>query len=573
MQVINRKAIAAVLASAALVVPFQAAYAAPDPGDATPNSGSAALTIDAGAATLQGTYILYKIGSYADVVMTPDGNAVQSINVTGDATQNAWAQAAIDAYNAASDTDIQIPDGVDAVGTIARLNDAGYGSGPSLSGVDAARASRQLSGVAAQLADASGKPAAAATKTDAAGEHSVTVEVPEGLYLVVDSAGMPLIVGTTANGKSFAKQTLGTVLVKENTSVDKKLSVDGTTWSDSVSASRGDTIHVRATKVVPNGTHAGGTNVWKLVDTPDGMAYKAGTLKLTVDGTDVSGSVKVSDTAGATVTGDATIKDKSGKALDPDITVPGGGFVLDAAGLLTTYAGKTLTIDYDAVVTTGRNVDTSSNTLESDTINEVDGKGVKDTTKDTPTVTYGHFTLTKTSQADTSLRLNGAGFKIQKGGKWLRFDRATGQWSDAAGEDSATVFMTGDTNGDGKVDGSDDASAPGTVTVSGLGAGDYLVKEVVAPSGYRTESFSLPTFTATVAADGNVTFKGKGLPNLTVDNKNGQVTVEDIQSLLQLPNTGGAYTAIAYVTAAMAVAAMAVGVARVATRRRDSEAR
>lgn len=561
--------LAAVLTVAALSGALTGtAMAAPSP------SMGEYITISAGDGTLQGEYTLYQIGSYSDAA-TADSDKVSSVNVTGDSTQNAWAKNAIEAWNKDSDHDITVDAGLDAAGAIARINENDY------TGADKATASDQLSGVAQRLASANGKPSATKTVTaaDATGKQSVTVGVPAGLYLIVDTAGSPLIVGTKIGGKDMTNMTLGTAVVKEDTTVTKQLSVDGKQYSDAVSASYGQTVKVKATQVIPNGTHPGGTNVWKLTDAPQGMAYTDGTLKLTVDGTGVDSGKYTLATTGV-VKGDPTIRDDAGNPADPDITVPSGGFVLDVSKLVSdpSLAGKTLTIEYEATVTKNgqANGTTSDNKLTSHTVRGVNGgKGTpKDTPSPTPKVTYGGFTLKKTSLSDKSLSLSGAGFKIQNSkGEWLTYDSAANTWGVAHDEAGATMFLTGDSNHDGKVDAADGTSGTGSLTVEGLAAGTYTVKEAQAPTGYRNESFSLPTFTATIGTDGNATFTGKDLPNLTADNKDGTVTVSDIQSLAQLPATGGAWTVGAYLAGAMLVAALAAGVAvRGVKRNREADA-
>ena len=61
-------------------------------------------------------------------------------------------------------------------------------------------------------------------------QGSLTLNVPgEGLYLVVDSDGLPIIVGTKINGKDLEKQALGTAAIKSTSiSVDKEGSGDTT---------------------------------------------------------------------------------------------------------------------------------------------------------------------------------------------------------------------------------------------------------------------------------------------------------------------------------------------------------
>ena len=68
------------------------------------------------------------------------------------------------------------------------------------------------------------------------------------------------------------------------------------------------------------------------------------------------------------------------------------------------------------------------------------------------------FTLRKVDAGNVNTLLDGARFQIQRNGKWMNLDWNTGKWSDAANQDAASVFVTGDSNHDGTADNRDDAS-------------------------------------------------------------------------------------------------------------------
>ena len=189
---------------------------------------------------------------------------------------------------------------------------------------------------------------------------------------------------------------------------------------------------------------------------------------------------------------------------------------------------------------------------------------------DTVPVKAYSFDLHKTNQSDTSQSVSGAGFKIrdERSGKWLTLDWRTGMWSQAASQEQATEFLTGDTNHDNQVTSADSADRQGDVTFPGLGEGTYLVKETRAPEGFKSDAIALPSFTVTISDKGAITFKGRDLPALTTDDGDGTVTVADIQSLLQLPATGGAWTIASFLAAAALVAGLAGGIAVRARRER-----
>lgn len=128
--------------------------------------------------------------------------------MTNAAGAQAWLKAALTKAGLGVDS----AKGLDEAGTLAATTQAA-----------------KLSTVANALADAANKPGAVvADKTSNTG--SLTLNVPgEGLYLVVDSDGLPIIVGTKINGKDLEKQALGTAVIKSTSiSVDKEGSGDTT---------------------------------------------------------------------------------------------------------------------------------------------------------------------------------------------------------------------------------------------------------------------------------------------------------------------------------------------------------
>ena len=167
--------------------------------------------------------------------------------------------------------------------------------------------------------------------------------------------------------------------------------------------------------------------------------------------------------------------------------------------------------------------------------------------------------------------LDGARFQIQRNGKWMKLDQNTGKWSDAADQDSASVFITGDSNHDGTVDNRDDARQRGLIAFKGLGYGTYTVTETREPAGYA--SYAKPTFTVTIDDAGtSIQYRGTGtVPNLTSRLDNNTVQVKNVANLTQLPQTGGVLAFAFWLACAMPLLAtggmMAV---RGARNRRDA---
>ena len=546
---INRRLLAGLCATAAL-----AGGLAVGPTAMAANTG---LVLKAATGnTLAGhTFTAYRLGKYTDVQET--SGVVRSLNVVGDSQSNKWVQGAIDAYNAAMDgtaDDITVPAGYDAAGAVAKLED----------GKDAKR----LRGITRYLADTGNKPSAAATANGSGTQ--IALNVPDGLYLVIDSAGNPMLIGTKANGMDMKSTKLGEYYVKATAiTTDKKtMSPDGD-YLDETTATVGTVITNQVKVTIPNNRNGAAVTL-KMTDTPTGMTYVKGSLRATVDGADATSSLTVYDTAGATVRGDATYVDKTGKRVDPDLTVPQGGFIIDAKNALSKYANKQITITYRMTVTAASASKPASNEFASSGVFADGPWWTSVDADDTVPVKAYSFDLHKTNQSDTSQSVSGAGFKIrdERSGKWLTLDWRTGMWSQAASQEQATEFLTGDTNHDNQVTSADSADRQGDVTFPGLGEGTYLVKETRAPEGFKSDAIALPSFTVTISDKGAITFKGRDLPALTTDDGDGTVTVADIQSLLQLPATGGAWTIASFLAAAALVAGLAGGIAVRARRER-----
>lgn len=524
----GKKSLAAACAAAALLSGLAFSGTAMAAGQAT-------ITLNAaqGSSLAGHTFEVYRIGGYYDVVTS--GGKVSSFGVRGDTTSNAWAKDAIGDYNQSADDDIEIPLGYDEAGAIAALADKGT--------------ALQIRGAAKALAESSRLPAAVTT-VQGSGTQAV-IDVEEGYYLVVDSEGAPMLIGTKINGMDLKDTTLGVTTIKSKSlTVDKKIGADEGSLKDDGSYTVGSTVTQTITTSVPN-SKLGGALAWKITDTPTGLAYIKGSLTAKLqDGTNVTDLLKVYDTAGANVPGDATLVDALGKRTDPDLTVPKDGFVIDAKQLMQTHPDKQVTITYKAKVT-GHD---ASNTAKITTVfaDGADTTPVEDEDESTNS-DYG-FDLDKTSFDDPKLKVNGAGFKIkdQDLNKWLSYDHATGMWSEAADQAAATEFLTGDTNHDNKVDSTDDTAKAGRLEFAGLGAGEYLIQETTAPEGYSSYGIAMPSLTVTITEDGQVTFNGKDLPALTTDDGDGTVTVANIASLTDLPQTGGAWSALPWIIAALA---------------------
>lgn len=495
-----------------------------------------------GASLAGHTFNVYQIGTYTGVVLK--GDRISSLGIQGTTESNAWAD---DAITIANGYDKDTSDDITKVG--------GYDAAGSIAAIDMAKQAKQLSNIQAALNASSRKPATVAGGADLTTQDAtLNITVPEeGLYYITDSAGSPIIIGTKSGAGTAMSgapgRTLGVAVIKsKSVTTDKKVVVDrdGRQVSkqgdaaDPVAVTVGDTVTHTIDVTVPN------TAVkFKLADAPAGQEYVKGSLKVALSGTatDVTADTVIYDGetqhGAKTLPGDATLKKEDGTPADPDITVPAGGWALDATKLITTQGGKKITITYQSVVTKATAEKPSENSVSGTAIFKDGAHYTVVTNGDKVDLKSYDFTLKKVSAADVNTLVDGAEFQIRRGDKYLKLDTTTGEWSEAADQASATTFTTGDSNNDGKVDHKDNAAQKGLIAFRGLGYGTYTVTETKEPAGYA--SYAKPSFTVTIDDAGTaIRFAGKDQPGLTTGIDNNTVQVKNITNLTQLPQTGGA---------------------------------
>ena len=413
---------------------------------------------------------------------------------------------ALEAFTAAANGKAGIADlqGFDAAGDLAHVGKDGEPTG-AVQG--------QLREAAKQLAASASASKIAAVKSVAGTGTTMTVsDLPNGLYLIVDSDGVPMIVGTPVQGtKTLNGVTLGTLTVKsKTTTIDKKVSRDrlnkgtfidskagGT--EDSASFTVGETVDFKYVFTLPNMQAATQTVV---KDTMNGLTL-AGDPAFSIDGKTVTPSVAKGEN--------------------------GDGFTatFDQA-FIEANSAKQVAVTYKATVANAKRAAQASNTAAISTT-FYDGTAASKTTvdsNDTATVSAYDVNIKKTNW-DGKQALQGAGFKIQNKdtGKWMKQGPKTGSWTYVDTQGEASQFTTG---------------ANGQLNIAGLGAGNYHVVESKVPDSM--------TSLVTVAFDMNITDGGKvstsadanklitGQP--TNDNK-WTITVKNIDALTELPQTGG----------------------------------
>lgn len=197
----------------------------------TADTATASITLNAAQGnTLAGhTFDFYRLGSYGDITANGDKD-VKSLTVSKiDDASDKWIAAA---NTKAGITDLQ---GFDAAGDLAHVGKDGEPTG-TVQG--------QLREAAKQLAASASASKIAAVKTVPGTGDTMTVsDLPNGLYLIVDSDGVPMIVGTPVQGtKTLNGVTLGTLTVKsKTTTIDKKVSRDRLNKGSFIDSKAGDT--------------------------------------------------------------------------------------------------------------------------------------------------------------------------------------------------------------------------------------------------------------------------------------------------------------------------------------------
>lgn len=502
--------------------------------DATTNT---AITLNAAKGnSLDGhTFTFYRLGSYGDIIGNGDKD-VSSLTVLkiDDATDQ-WIAAAnktagvadYQGYNAAGDL-AHVANTKDPKNdlTDAKHNNAANAD-PADSGNGVQKTLRKAAKALAGSVPASVKPAVTVTGK---GTTQTTTPLANGLYLVVDSNGSPMIVGTPVQGtKTLNGVTLGTLTIKAKTvNVDKKAAqdrenaknlVDAPTADNPASWRVGDTVDFQFETTLPNMQNA---NSHKVVDVMHGMTLSGSpSVKLK------TGSTDITKAAGVTVTPGAN----------------GNGFTVEfSQDALKAYSAKRVVVTYKALITSAKRGDQASNTATAST-RFYDGGEVNPndppTTVDKTIVAAYDLNLVKTNW-DGTRKLAGAGFRIRNvdTGKWMTL-ASNGRWSDAQ-TGVGTELKTG---------------ADGKVNFAGLGAGKYRIEETTVPAGMVTFPTALVKVDFTVADNGTITVT-KDDNNLKTGfvgdkNKGYTLTAKNVDSLTQLPQTGGAFG-----MAAMAVVAV-----------------
>ena len=392
-----------------------------------------------------------------------------------------------------------------------------------------------------------------------------------GLWLIVDQAatgksskalpilaGTPLTINKTDNNPGTVYSD-GRIAMKNQTA-----SVSKTVTDQTVAAGQ-DASYTITTKV-PNyvGYKVNGyqfTVSDKLAHNAP-LAYKTGTLKVTVDNKQLTADTDY------TVTGfDATSKTF---IIDLSAYIKAKGFkgtpADDSKFTDADLVGKNVIVEYKATVTGSTGSTGVANTPMIRYPNDPSNNESKQEVPGTPVKVFNFdYTLVKKDKT-TGDKLKGAKFAIKNAdGKYLAYTRdqdGVGKWStlDAkpAADATSGVFTT-DSNGQ--------------VTFPALDEGKHTIEEIAAPTGYVNVGVSFSfTIAANLSGTGadqtakpSYTIDADGVSSdrwgLVSDGSTAEVVVENVKSITQLPLTGGAGTVLFTVIAALLIGAgVTVGV-------------
>ena len=442
------------------------------------------------------------------------------------------------------------------------------------------------------------------------GEDTTYSDVPAGYYLIKDKDGSlngtneayTLYVATVVNNKL-------TITPKTGIPTPDKKIVEGNDKVSTNEASIGDEVNYEITGTMPSNIDAYKTYYYMFTDTlSKGLTYKENSIKVTVNGVDVTsyfykGVGTDNETTGTTI--EVGILDLKALSLlkDPKPVV---GPITAETKVVLTY---TATLNENAVIAGDGNPNDVKLSYSNNPNNSGNGstEPPENPNKPTPThptgespkievVTYTtELTILKTDEDNKFLpgvefTLTGNGVNIvlvteetftkaADGEYWKLKDGtytttaptvADDETDNTADYDSVdtkytkTVGVVAKGNGKTETDVVGTVQADGTVTFSGLGAGEYTITETKTLPGYNT--IEPIVFTLTFNAETKTFVSDNASVTVGEDNMLDTSIVNQKGSLL--PSTGGIGTTIFYVVGGILV--LGAGLLLVTKRRMKS---
>ena len=341
-------------------------------------------------------------------------------------------------------------------------------------------------------------------------------DLPAGYYLVFPEGGSTgnnsrgtdaILVNVPRDGKNTAVEIKSTF-----PTVDKKVSNNKTDYKDNTTAQVGDTVTFQLTAKVPDMTDY---TTYKFVfhDTlSNGLAYDAGTVKVTIGGTEV------------TKEGNYTVTEPTGESKELTVTFDDLTKVTDAT------AGKDIVVTYTAKITKDAvTTKPATNKAYLEYSNDPSGKGTGTSNPDESKVYTYDINIFKfyTNESNTETALANATFKLTAS------EDSTSTAIELVKEEGTDLVYHVKGNNEADAVSTVTTGADGKITIKGLKAGTYYLHETIAPTGYN--KLKKPIKIEITVADNNYT-----TPSYKVDDKanaDNTIKVENVKGVM-LPETG-----------------------------------
>lgn len=358
--------------------------------------------------------------------------------------------------------------------------------------------------------------------TETEGTYTINVDKP-GYYLVKDKN----TVSGYDSATRYILKVVGNVEVSPKGTVPSvdKLIVEGENKVETGTYNIGDDVTFQLKGTLPSNYADYTSYKYEFHDTlSNGLTYNAGSVKVTVGGTDITDEFTVNHNNGTLTITCNNLKTISDATID------------EKSEIIVTYTAK---LNVNAVIGGTGNPNTVKLTFSNDPNYQGTGSNPDEPTGTTPEDTVYVFTfeldVTKVDGKDNT-KLSGAEFKLKnEAGKWVKVDenhKVTG-WAD--NQTDGSVLTSGE---------------DGLFKIIGLEDGTYYLKEIKAPDGYNNiENEIKIEITSSYDTTGVKTLQIKvdngdakagiadtGVVSMDVENNKGAT----------LPSTGGTGTTVLY---------------------------